>query len=138
MKKFFAASVAVFVWFMIFDHLLSNAVLGSAMASIPGVNANYSAMWEAVGDLCGALVLCGFYGRVRTIYHAGWSGGAVFGVYAGTLLSFPTWLSMSNYFGWPYPTAWHITIIGILINVVAGAIAGIVYKAMDAVPQPAA
>ena len=51
MKKFLAASLAVFVWLMIFDHLLSNAVLGSAMASIPGVKADYSAVWEAVGDL---------------------------------------------------------------------------------------
>ena len=137
MKKFLAASLAVFVWLMIFDHLLSNAVLGSAMASIPGVKASYSAMWEAVGDLCSALVLCGFYGRVRTVYGAGLAGGAVFGVYAGTLMSFPTWLNMTNYFGWPYRTAWHLTIIVILIYVVAGAIAGMVYKAMGE-PQPAA
>ena len=80
--------------------------------------------------------LCGFYGRVRGIYRAGWSGGAVFGVYAGTLLAFPPWLNMTNYFGWPYAAAWHLTIVVILVYVVAGAIAGVVYKAMGA-PQPA-
>lgn len=132
MKKYLAASIAVWVWLLVWDNFIAGTVLGSAMASIPGVRADYSKVWEAVGDLCSALVLCGVYGRTRAVFGEGLKEGAIFGVYAGVLLGFPTWLNMTNYFGWPYASSWMFTVVIIALYAVAGAIAGAVYKAMAA------
>jgi hypothetical protein len=137
MKKYLAASIAVFAWFLVFDNLLSGAVIGSAIASIPGLNPNASKLWETVGDLCAALVLCGLYGRVRSVFGEGIKGGAIYGFYAGLLVNFPTWLNLTNYFGWPYRATWHLTLVATVLYVVSGAIAGAVYKAVAA-PKPAA
>lgn len=132
MKKYLAASIAVWVWLLVWDNFIAGTVLGSAMASIPGVRADYSKVWEAVGDLCAALVLCGVYGRTRPVFGEGLKEGAIFGVYAGVLVGFPTWLNMTNYFGWPYASSWMFTVVIIALYAVAGAIAGAVYKAMAA------
>jgi hypothetical protein len=136
MKKYLAAAVAVFVWFLIWDNVISSPLLGQTMSSIPGVKADISKLWETIGDLCSALVVCGVYGRVRSVFGEGMKEGAIYGVYAGVLLNFPTWLNMTNYFGWPYGAAWTFTVALLVLYVVAGAIMGTVYKAMGA-PKPA-
>jgi len=128
MKSYLGAAVAVLAVYLLFDNFLSGMVLGSAMAGIPGVQAEYSHLWETVGDLCAALILAGVYVRVRRVFGVGAKGGAMYGVYAGILINFPTWLYMTVYAGWPYAATWHITIILILLTTVAGAVMGAVYQ----------
>ena len=131
MKKYLAASLAVFAFYLLWDKFLSAPVMGSAMATIPGLVTEVSMQWVVLGDLLAAMVLAGLYARTRSIFGATPKGGAVYGVYAGLLINFPTWLFMSVYFSWPYKAAWHSTLVFIVVTVVAGAIMGTVYQAMD-------
>ena len=135
MKKYLAASIAVLLVFLVWDNFLGRLLIGPAMAQIPGMLPEYSKLWETIGDVCAALVLTGFYARVRGVYGANLKGGAVFGVYAGVLIHFPSWLFMAVYAGWPYGATWMITIGLIVLTVIAGAVMGAVYQAMD---RPAA
>ena len=135
MKKYLAAALAVLVWLLVFDNFPVPVLMGSALAQIPGMQADYSKLWETVGDLCAALVLTGLYARVRGVFGATPKGGAVYGVYAGLLVNFPTWLFMTVYAGWPYGATWHITLILVAATIVAGAVMGAVYQTME---RPAA
>jgi len=130
-KKYLAASLAVFAFYFLWDKFLAGPVMGAAMTSIPGLVTEVSMKWVLLGNLFAAMVLAGLYARTRTIFGATPTGGAVYGVYAGLLINFPTWLFMSVYFSWPYKAAWHTTLVFILVTVVAGAIMGAVYQAMD-------
>lgn len=127
-NKALPAIVLVFVWLLIWDNFLSGILMGSAMAQIPGMRADYPKMWEIVGDFFSALVLVWVYDRVRGAFPAGAAGGAVFGVYAGILINFPTWLFMTVYAGWPYRATWHVTLILIVLTIVSGTLAGVVYQ----------
>lgn len=131
MKKFLAAAVAVLVWYLVWDNFLSQPLMGSTMAKIPGMLPEYSKLWETVGDAFAALMVTGLYARVRGVFGASTKGGAVYGVYAGLLINFPTWLWMTVYAGWPYAATWMMTIAMVCLTVVAGAIMGSVYQAMD-------
>lgn len=130
MKNFLAAVVAALVWFLVWDNFLSGMLIGSTLAQIPGVVAEVSKLWETVGDLFAAMMLTGVYARVRSVYGVGTKNGAIYGVYAGLLINFPTWLFMTVYAGWPYSVTWTMTIALTLNVVVAGAIIGTVYQAM--------
>jgi len=131
MKRYLTASLAVFVFYILWDNLLAGPVMGAAIAAIPGFTGAVAKQYEVIGDAFAALVLVGPYARTRSVFGASPKGGAVYGVYAGLLMNFPTWLFMSAYFSWPYRTAWHVTLVLILVTVVAGAIMGAVYQAMD-------
>jgi len=130
MKTYLAAAVAVLVWFLVWDNFLAGMLIGSTLAQIPGIVAEVSKLWETVGDLFAALMLAGVYARVRGVYGVGAKNGAVYGVYAGLLINFPTWLFMTVYAGWPYAVTWTLTIALTLSTVVAGAIIGTVYQTM--------
>ena len=130
MKNYLAAAVAALVWFLVWDNFLAGMLIGSTLAQIPGIVAEVSKLWETVGDLFAALMLAGVYARVRGVYGVGAKNGAVFGVYAGLLINFPTWLFMTVYAGWPYAVTWTLTIALTLSTVVAGAIIGTVYQTM--------
>ena len=130
MKPYLAAVVAALVWYLAWDNFLSGMLLGSTLAQMPGMVTEVSKLWETVGDLVAAMMLTGVYARVRGVYGVGAKNGAIYGVYAGLLINFPTWLFMTVYFGWPYAVSWTMTIAGTLITVVAGAIIGTVYQAM--------
>lgn len=130
MKQYLAATVAVLVWYLIWDNFLGAMVMGSTMSQIPGMVADVSKQWETIGDLFAALMVTGVYARTRSVFGVGPKNGAIYGVYAGLLINFPTWLFMCVYFGWPYQAVWMITIALTLLTVVAGAIAGTVYQKM--------
>jgi hypothetical protein len=130
MNKFLPATIAVWVWLLIFDNFLSGLLLGSTFAQIPGVQAEFSKVWETVGDLALALVLVWMYDRVKGAFGAGLKGGATYGLYAGLVMNFPTWLWPVLYFGWPYGPAWVLVIVFTLLVVVSGAVIGMVYEKM--------
>ena len=130
MKNYLAAVVAALVWYLAWDNFLSGMLLGSTMVQLPGLVTEVSKLWETVGDLCAAMMLTGVYARVRGVYGVGAKNGAIYGVYAGLLINFPTWLFMTVYAAWPYALTWTMTVAGTLVTVVAGAIIGTVYQAM--------
>jgi hypothetical protein len=69
------------------------------------------------------------YARVFSSFGGGPKGGATFGLYAGIFANFPTWIFAHLLMvGFPYQLAWSWTIVGVLWCVIAGAVAGAVYK----------
>ena len=124
------AGIVAAVWYVVWDMFLMGPILGSYLAGVPGMNANPATMWVVIGDLVACLVLAAVYARTRSIFGVGVKGGATYGVYAGVLINFPMWLFMSVYLGWPYGTAWVMTIAAILYTTVAGGLIGMVYGAM--------
>lgn len=132
MKSFLAAAITVLVVYLVWDNFLSSMVIGSAMAAIPGMKAEYSKLWETVGDVCAALILAGMYARVRGVFGTGLKGGATYGFYAGLMINFPTWLFMTVYAGWPYGATWTLTIALVVVTTVSGALMGVVYQTLSA------
>lgn len=124
------AGIVVAAWYVVWDMFLLGPIMGSYLAGVPGLNANPATMWVVIGELAAGLVLAAVYARIRSIFGVGLKGGATYGVYAGVLINFPMWLFLSVYVGWPYGTAWAMTIAGVLITTVAGALIGLVYGAM--------
>lgn len=129
------AGIVAAVWYVVFDMFLMDPILGSALAGVPGMNPNPAVLWMVIGDLAAALVLAAVYARTRSVFGAGLKGGATYGVYAGVLINFPLWLFMAVYAGWPYGTAWMMTIAAIVVTTVAGGLIGLTYEKMG---KPAA
>ena len=85
-------------------------------------------VWFIVADFVVALILVWVYDRVRGSFGAGAKGGATFGLYAGILVNFPTWIIVNLVLqGFSYGNAWVTTIAGIARTVAAGALAGALY-----------
>jgi hypothetical protein len=128
LNKALPAIVLVFIWNAIFDNFLLGPTMGAAMAQIPGMQAEFSMLWQTVGNFFSALVLVWVYDRVRGAFASGLAGGAHFGLYAGVLINFPTWLFMTVIAGWPYKATWHATFVLIIATVISGAVAGFAYE----------
>ncbi len=129
-NKAVPAIVVVFLWYLIWDNFLSSAVMGSAVAQIPGMTESYSKMWETIGNLFAAAVLVWVWSKVHGSFGATLKGGLTYGLYAGVLMNFPGWLWMTVYGGWPYAATWHIVLVLIVLTVVSGALIGLVYEKM--------
>ncbi len=130
------AGIVAAAWYVVFDMFLMEPVLGSYLAGIPGINAAPATMWIVIGNVVACLVLAAVYARTRSIFGLGLKNGATYGVYAGVLANFPTWLNLSVYASWPYGSAWAVTIALILNVTIAGALIGLVYEKMGQ-PKPA-
>jgi hypothetical protein len=66
---------------------------------------------------------------VFSSFGGGPKGGATFGVYAGVLINFPTWIfSHLLVDGFTYGLAWLWTVIGIVWAVIGGAVVGAIYR----------
>lgn len=124
------AGIVAAAWYMVFDMFLMEPVIGSYLAGVPGMNAAPATMWIVVGNVVGGLVLAAVYARIRSIFGVGLKNGATYGVYAGVLINFPTWLFLSVFAGWPYGAAWAMTIASIVYVTIAGALIGLVYEKM--------
>ena len=86
-------------------------------------------MWFVFGDFVAAFVLVWVYDRVYSSFGGGPKGGATFGLFAGVLMNFPARVFAHLLFvGYTYSFAWIMVIYGIVWAVVAGAVAGALYK----------
>lgn len=132
MTKAIPAILAVWVWYLIWDNFLVGPLMGSTMAQIPGMSADFSKMWEFVGDLFAAGVLVWVYDKVKAVFGSGMKGGATYGFYAGVLINFPTWLWMTVYAGWPYRAAWTLVIVSVVVTTISGTLVGLVYEKVGA------
>lgn len=101
------------------------------MANIPGLQPIAADDGAVIGDLAAGLILAAVYARVRSVFGTGPTNGAIYGVYAGVLVSFPMWLQMSVYVGWPYLTAWAFTIAGIVVYAIGGGLVGAVFPKLS-------
>lgn len=128
--KFWLAVLAAGVAVNIFDYLVHGVWLASTYKSLPDVFRHMSdPTWFIVGDFVAVLVFAWFYDKVYASFGGGVKGGAMYGLYAGILVSFPTWVFIHLIFeGMPYGLAWTMTFLGIAWGVIAGAVIGAMYR----------
>ncbi len=90
-------------------------------------------VWFIVGDFVTVFVLAWVYDKVAASFNAGWKGGAMYGLYAGVLVNFPTWIIAHLMLrGISYKFAWFSTIYGIVWSVIAAAVIAALYKKGEA------
>ena len=128
-KKLLLAAVAVGVVVNVLDFVVQGQLLAGYYANIPLFKREPPIHWLVLGDFVAALVLVAVYDRVRSSFGGGAKGGAVVGLYAGVLVNFPTWIFAHLLWeGFPYGLAWTLTVVGVVWTVIAGAVAGAIYK----------
>ena len=128
-KKLLLATLAVGVVANIFDFVVQGKLLADYYSSMSLFNKDMPIQWLVFGDFVAALVFVWVYDRVLASFGGGPKGGATYGLYAGILANFPTWIFLHLLFvGFPYGLAWVWTLVGVAWCVIAGAVAGAVYK----------
>jgi len=132
-KKYLIAALAVGVVVNVFDFVVQGMILQKAYYStLTGLfrpEEELSMPWLIIGDFVAAFVLVFVYDRVYGSFSGGAKGGATYGLYAGILVNFPTWIFAHLIFvGFPYALSWIWTILGVVWAVIAGAVAGALYK----------
>ena len=128
-KKLLLATVVVGVVMNIVDFLVQGQLLAGLYATLPLFKTEPPIPWLVFGDFVSALVFVWVYDRVQSSFGGGVKGGATYGLYAGILINFPTWIFAHLIFeGFPYSLAWTWTLVGVVWCVIAGAVAGALYK----------
>jgi hypothetical protein len=94
--------------------------------------------WFILGDFITVIVLAWVYDKVSGSFAAGWKGGAMYGLYAGVLVNFPTWIFLHLFIkGFSYKYAWFSTVYGIAWTIIAAAIIAALYKKSETIPAAA-
>jgi hypothetical protein len=128
-KKLLLATVVVGVVMNIVDFLVQGQLLAGLYANLPLFKREPPIPWLVFGNFVTALVFVWVYDRVQSSFGGGVKGGATYGLYAGILINFPTWIFAHLIFeGFPYSLAWTWTLVGVVWCVIAGAVAGALYK----------
>jgi hypothetical protein len=125
-SKLLMTAIVVGIVVNIFDFLIHGIVLQGALYSkLPLMRTDASIPLLIVIDFVAAVVFVWVYQRVRPAFPPGAAGGALFGLYAGALVNFPTWIAcylLLN--GFTYGLAWAWILTGIVWAVLAGAVTG--------------
>jgi hypothetical protein len=118
----------------VFDFLVHGLLLaGPLYSKLPIMRPDAAIPFLIVADFVAALVFVWVFQRVRACFPPGAAGGAAFGLYAGILVNFPTWIvSYLLLKGFTYGLAWVWILTGVAWGVLAGAVAG----AMMSRPAP--
>jgi len=128
-KKLLLATVVVGVVMNIVDFVVHGQLLAGYYANLTLMKKETPIHWLVIGDFVAALVFVWVYDRVLSSFGGGPKGGATYGLYAGILVNFPTWIFAHLLFeGLPYGLAWTWTLVGVVWCVIAGAVAGALYK----------
>ena len=130
-QKLLLTTLVVGVVANVVDFVVHGQILtGAYYSKMPSLFRQDSPMvWLIIGDFVAALVLVFVYDRVYSSFGGGPKGGATYGLYAGILVNFPTWIFANMIFvGFSYGLAWTWTIYGVVWMVICGAVAGAMYK----------
>jgi len=129
-KKLLLATLGVGVVVNVVDFIVHGQIMAGTYSQMTSLfRQDASIVWLIIGDFVAALVLVFVYDRVYSSFGGGPKGGATYGLYAGVLVNFPTWIFAHLLFvGFPYSLSWMWTIYGIVWTVIAGAVAGAMYK----------
>ena len=129
-KKLLIATLVVGAVFNVLDFVVHTQILAGTYAKLTGLfRSDMPVPYLVIGDFVAALVFVWVYDRVYGSFGGGPKGGATYGLYAGVLVNFPTWIFLNLLFvGFPYSLAWIWTVYGVIGGVIAGAVAGATYK----------
>ena len=123
--------VATGVVLNILDFIVQGNLLAGMYAASPVFRTTDDMVpYLVAGDFTAAFVFCWAYLKLGAATGTGPRGGALFGVYAGVLVGFPTFIFMHLLVnGIPYGIAWIMTIWQVVAYVIIGAVAGALRKA---------
>ena len=128
-KKFLLAFIIVGVVLNVFDGLVHGGLMMNTYKGLSFMRQDTPVIWYIALDFLMALVLVWFYEKVKGSFARSIGGGALFGFYAGVLISFPSMLGMKLMItGFPYYLAWVWIILAIIWDIIAGMIIGAIYK----------
>jgi hypothetical protein len=130
LKKFLLAGVVGGIVANVVDFVVHAQLLRGTYEALPSLfNPQAPVPWLVFGDFVAVFIFIWVYDRVYASFGGGPKGGAIYGLYAGILANFPTWIFMHLLvIGWPYSLSWIWTIYGIIWCVIIGAVAGALYK----------
>lgn len=131
LKRFLVAGLAGGVVGNVYDFVVHEKLLASQYAAVPGLfRQDAPIQWLIVGDFVAAFVLVWVWDRVMACFPPGGAkGGAIGGLYAGVLVTFPSQIFLYLLLvGFPYSMSWIWTICGIVWSVLVGAVIGALYK----------
>jgi len=129
MKKLLLATLGVGVVANVVDFVFHGLIMRGYYARLPVMRPDAEMPLLVIGDFVAALVFVWVYDRVYGSFGGGAKGGATYGLYAGVLVNFPTWIFAHMLFvGFPYGLSWIWTAFGIVWFVINGAVAGAIYK----------
>lgn len=131
--KFVVAWLVVGVVMNVLDMFVHGYLLMNTYAQLTFMRQDMSIALMVVTEFVFALVFLIVYDRLYATATASAGRGAVFGFWAGLLLSFPANISMSLMFkGFPYWLAWVWTASGLITLTISGAVAGALYAKKQA------
>jgi hypothetical protein len=114
----------------LYDFVVHALLLTGPLYSwLPIMRQNMSLPLLVLIDFVAALVFVLTFQRVRACFAPGVAGGAVFGLYAGVLVNFPTWIGSHLLLrGFTSRLAWAWILTGVVWGVVAGAVTGALWS----------
>jgi hypothetical protein len=115
----------------ILDFIVQGNLLAGMYAANPAFrNTDDVIPYLVAGDFVAAFVFCWAYLKLGAATGSGAGGGAAFGMYAGVLVGFPTWIFVHLLVnGVPYGMMWVLTIWTVIAYVIIGAVAGALRRA---------
>ncbi|MBF8247871.1 MAG: hypothetical protein HW374_671 [Bacteroidetes bacterium] len=129
--KFWMAVVAAGVAASVIDFVLHGLILsGAYYVKLTDLFVQEgSPTFFVLGDFVAMLVLAFVYDKVSASFEKGWKGGALFGAYAGLLITFPGAIFYHLMFkGFPYSLSWIWIVTGVIAYAINGAVLAAVYK----------
>ena len=114
----------------VLDFIVQGNLLAGMYAAAPAFrNTTDVIPYLILGDFVAAFVFCWAYLKLGAATGPGVGGGALFGFYAGVLVSFPTFIFVHLIInGIPYGLMWVLTIYSVIAYVILGAVAGVLHK----------
>ena len=136
LRRLLLTALVVGVVVNLFDFVVHGLLLtGPLYSKLPIMKQGASLALLVLTDFVAAAVFVWVFQRVRACFAPGAAGGATFGLYAGVLVNFPTWIASYLLLeGFSYGLAWAWILTGVAWGVLAGAVAG----ALMSRPAPAA
>ena len=105
-KKLLLSTLVVGVAMNVLDFVVQGQLLAGYYAGLPIFKREPPIPWLVFGDFVTVLVLVWVYSRVRGSFGGGPKGGALYGLHAGILINFPTWIMAHLLLvGFPYSLA---------------------------------
>jgi len=126
LRRLLLTALVVGVVVNLFDFVVHGLLLtGPLYSKLPIMKQGASPPLLVLTDFVAAAVFVWVFQRVRACFAPGAAGGAAFGLYAGVLVNFPTWIASYLLLeGFSYGLAWAWILTGVAWGVLAGAVAG--------------
>lgn len=129
-KRLVLAIIAVGIVLNVMDWIMFLGILRGEMQNAPLFRQDVNPGWFILGDFLFAAIFCLLYAKTAGGWGGGAKGGLMYGLYPGLFMVLVLWyFSPLMYANYPYRVAWVSGVWALVEGLIAGAVAGAVYKA---------